>query len=303
MIDLLHAVDWIVDAPRDTAQLFSEVLSIPPAPHQWVHRLEPHEYEAVFMKTTDDLAQAPTRLEFIVALEPRPAGGGCSAAPVRLVQSLQRPRPQLTHATVLCVADFEAYTESLRARGTSVWVETPCDHLPHRRGWVGWTHDGVRWLPGDDHGLFFEYIPSSVLGRRVPASVASAEAPTSPRVTRRVHLVEDLDTAVAGLDRRMGLVPADDVQVDQDLGARIATYDFGHRASASLVLAEPSGDGPAADYVAAWGGGPWLTSFAVPDPTAVVAQAVETGSAALVAGMAGPVLELPPGCLVELAPL
>lgn len=299
-IDMLHTVDWIVDAPRASAQLVSDVLGTPPAPDRWVHRLESHQYEAVFLKTTDDLAQAPTRLEFIRALESDSVDDGCSAAPVRLVQGLQRPRPQLTHATVVCVADFDVYTEFLRARGTPVRIETPCEHLPHQRGWIGWTFDGSRWIPGHDHGLFLEYIPSAVLGRRVAASVDADPPPRQPRITRRVHLVEDLDATVADLDRWMGIVPASDVVVDRGLGARVASFDFGHPASAALALAQPHGDGLAAEHVASWGVGPWLTSFALPDPDAVVARAIETGSASLVAGGTGRMLELPPGLLLEL---
>jgi len=298
MIDFLHAVDWIVDNPRSCAEQVALCLHLPPMVESWTNRFDSHHYEATFLKAGDDLIQAPTRLEFIRATGPVSGTDRCSVAPIRQITRLQGARVQKTHATVLCVDDFDEYTEWLRSAGTDVWLEDPCEHLSQPRGWIGWTLDGRRREPPFDSGLFLEYLPTRVLGRRLSTAIPDAEPSPTPRVTRRVHLVEDLDGTLRALEGKARLTPSGPVTVDRVLSARIARFTWTSGTGAALELAEPVGGGAAGDYWAQWGGGPWFTGVAVHDAGSVNEAAIDRG-AIQVGGGGHPLLSIGPGLLFE----
>lgn len=296
MIDLLHAVDWVVDEPRPSAERVSSLLGLPPVDDRWHHHVPSHRYEAVFTQAAA-LVDSPTRLEFIRSFDGS-QDRVCSLPPLRAIEAMQGTRRQKTHATVFCVDDFEAYTEELQKAGLDVWVEPPCEHLPQPRGWIGWTDGGRRHVGGVDPGLYLEFIPTGVLGQAVQASIDRPRRQGGPATARRVHLVEDLDAAVRMLSR-VGAEPARPVAAAPELGGRVARYEFRHPGSAALELLEPEGDGPAARYAAAWGPGPWLTSIAVDEPDEVAAEAADNGAARADVD-ALPIVELWPGVVVEL---
>jgi hypothetical protein len=261
MYDFLHTVDWIVDDPVPVARAFATRFGLPAVRDDFVQDLPSHGYEAVFSRAGVRMPDAPTRLEFIAA-RPVAHHPGCSVAPIALADRLQGGRAQRTHATVVCATDIEAAVDELRSRGTPVWTEPTCEHLPHTRAWIGWS-DG-RYVPGYDAGILLELIPTAALGERLVESVTATAAP-STRITRRVHLVADLDEATRQLDRCCALVPTRPVSTDAAIGARVAHFGFRHPAGASFELASPEGDGPASEYFALWGPGPFLTSLVAGD--------------------------------------
>jgi hypothetical protein len=247
------------------------------------------------------MTEAPTRLEFITGRDvvARP---GCSPAPLRITDAMQPGRAQRTHATVLCAADFDGAVDDLRRRGTPVWVEPGCEHLPHNRAWIGWR-DG-EYVPGFEAGTLLELIPTAALGDRIVESVAAIDVPAVPRITRRVHLVDDLDATVRLLARTSGLEPVRSLDADTALGAVTATYGFAHPRSATFELAEPRGDGPAGDYYRAWGAGPFVTGLATVDPQSAASMA-ESRGARVDTARTHPIVEHDalPGVVVSLEPL
>lgn len=295
MIELLHAVDWVVDDPVECAARIVDGLVLPAVPAAWTQSVPSHRYDAVFAKTSVRLADAPTRLELIRTTDA--SGELCSLPPLGRIEAAQAGRQQRTHATVFCVRDFDEYVDRLRAAGTAVWIEPGCEHLPNRRGWISWTSGTERQTPATDAGLWLEFIPTAVLGRTVAASVTDGSVVPGPRVTRRTHLVDRLDDVVRTLERHTALVPASAIRVDRDLSAAVARYVPAHPASAVLELVEPVGDGPAASYHSLWGAGPWFTGIAVEDASAVVEGALAQGATRADDGL----VEIDPGMLFEIA--
>lgn len=302
MIDFLHAVDWIVPDPAPAAERFATTLDLPPVRSSWLQTLPTHRYSAVFSRTAPTLAASPTRLEFIAAHDESPPSGECSVAPLTTIAGWQGRRPQRWHATVVCVDDLDEFVDGLRRRGTPVWVETTCEHLPHPRAWVGWSERGRSYVPVFDGGLLLEAIPTSALGGR--ADPVPEDAGDGTRVARRVHMVCDIDTVLRALATHVGLEPADRVGVDDRLGARVARFGFDHPRGAALEIAEPLLEGPARAYLDRWGEGPFVTTLEVEDPDAVAGRAADHGArraegfdggAVLTGGGLG-------GALIELVP-
>lgn len=178
----------------------------------------------------------------------------------------------------------------------------PCEHLPQLRGWIGWTDDGRRPTSAAEGGLFLEYIPTSVLGRKVAGSFDGPVDIHGPRVSRRVHIVDDLDGVVKQLEAQAALVPTGPIEVNESLSAAVARYELRHAAGATLELVEPRGSGAADDYRSAWGEGPWFTGLAVPGAHAIAEAALLAGATP---GHArdDPLIEIEPGMLFELSDL
>jgi hypothetical protein len=276
-VALLNAADWVVPDLEDAGGRLVELL--PELRTTGLSRIPEHDFDSVFLRGTADHAAAPTRFQ-LVRLPDAPSGpaDGCAWAPFQPMQDLQgRDRDQRIHGTVLAVHDFDDAVAGLLERGIAVHVEHECAHLPYRRAWLGWS--GRDRVEGVDGGLFVEFIPIEVFPRAVRESVTQPVAGPEPslRVAGRLHLVESLDAAVAQLTELVGLGEPQPYE-DEPLGVSAARWTFGHPGSAVLEVAEPAGAGPAADYLAAQGVGPWLTTLECADPTGLARAAERNGA-------------------------
>lgn len=291
MIDFLHAVDWVVPSPLASAHRLADVLGLPQVRKEWQQVLPTHGYDAVFSRVGGRMGDAPTRLEFISSI-PVQRTEGCSVAPFDAVVASQGRRPQKTHASVVCVRDFDVFIDEAHSRGTPVWVEPGCHHLPHRRAWFGWSPEGPSYDASFDGGIFLEAIPTTALGEAIAATVAESESPGRDiaRVIRRVHMVSDLTGTVRALERSVGMEPDGDLGNDNAIGITFARYRFGHRGSAALEVAQPLASGFARDYFDAWGPGPLLTTFQLPDPTSCLSRAIDVGVERLTASTSSVVI-------------
>jgi hypothetical protein len=273
-VDLLNAADWVVPdldaASRRLVEFFPELKST------GVTHIPEHDFDSVFLRGADH-AVAPTRFQ-LVTLPERSTGpaDGCAWAPFQPMQSIQGlRRPQRIHGTVLAVHNFEEAVDGLLTRGIAVHVEHECAHLPYRRAWIGWS--GWERVEGIDGGLFVEYIPIEVFPRSVRESVDLTRAgePTL-WVSGRTNLVLDLDESVRQLAEVVGGEP--EFYEDDLLGIRAARWTFRHPGSAALVVAESTGSGPAAEYLAQAGPGSWLTTLNCADAAALAEAAERHGA-------------------------
>lgn len=276
VVDLLNAADWVVPdldaAGRRLVELFPELKTT------GLSHIPEHDFDSVFLRGQADHAVAPTRFQ-LVTLPERPTGpaDGCAWAPFQPMQSIQGlGRRQRIHGTVLAVHNFEEAVDGLLTRGIAVHIEHECAHLPYRRAWIGWS--GRDRVEGVDGGLFVEYIPIEVFPRSVRESVELPHTgePTL-RVSARTNLVLDLDESVRQLAEVVGLGEPD-FYADDLLGIRAAKWTFRHPGSAVLVVAEPTGTGPAAEYLAQAGPGSWLTTLGCADVAAVADAAERHGA-------------------------
>ncbi|MBB5161535.1 hypothetical protein [Mycobacterium sp. AZCC_0083] len=276
VVDLLNAADWVVPdldvAGRRLVELFPELKST------GVSHIPEHDFDSVFLRGRADQAAAPTRFQ-LVTLPTHPIGpaDGCAWAPFQPMQSIQGlGRRQRIHGTVLAVHNFEEAVDGLLTRGIAVHVEHECAHLPYRRAWIGWS--GRERVEGVDGGLFVEYIPIDVFPRSVRDSVElpRADEPTL-RVSGRTNLMLDLDESVRQLAEVVGLGEPEFYD-DDLLGIRAAKWTFRHPGSAALIVAEPAGTGPAAEYLAQAGPGSWLTTLGCADAAALAETAGRHGA-------------------------
>jgi hypothetical protein len=276
VVDLLNAADWVVPdldaAGRRLVELFPELKTT------GLTHIPEHDFDSVFLRGQADHAVAPTRFQ-LVTLPERPNGpaDGCAWAPFQPMQSIQGlRRRQRIHGTVLAVHNFEEAVDGLLTRGIAVHIEHECAHLPYRRAWIGWS--GRERVEGVDGGLFVEYIPIEVFPRSVRESVALPRTgePTL-RVCGRTNLVHDLDESVRQLAEVVGLGEPE-FYTDDLLGIRAAQWTFRHPGSAVLVVAEPTGTGPAAEYLVRAGPGSWLTTLGCADAAALANAAEHHGA-------------------------
>jgi len=276
VVDLLNAADWVVPdlhiAGRRLVELFPELKTT------GLSHIPEHDFDSVFLRGHADHATAPTRFQLVTLPEhPNGPSDGCAWAPFQPMQRIQgHDRRQRVHGTVLAVHNFEEAVDGLTARGIAVHIEHECAHLPYRRAWVGWS--GRNRVDGVDGGLFVEYIPIEVFPRSVREAVELPRTgePTL-RISGRTNLVVDLDESVRQLVENVGLGEPRRY-TDDLLGVRAAAWTFRHPGSATLVVAETRGPGPAADYLSQAGPGSWLTTLGCADAAAVADGAAQHGA-------------------------
>jgi hypothetical protein len=278
VVELLNAVDWVVS---DLEVAYKRVRILLPQlePTGELHIAE-HDFSTSFLRGSATMADRPTRVQ-LVTLAEGGADPGCAVAPFQPMQLLQGAhRRQRIHGTVLAVRNFDESAAWLRARGVPIFLEHTCAHLPYLRAWIGWAPDGRERVEGYDGGLFVELIPIEAFPRPVGAAVSEPRAPSAIptlSVAGRIHLVTDLEAAVTQLGDGLGF-GAPTRGDDAVLGVRTARWRFRHPGSADLIVAQVTGPGPAAAYVAAEGPGAWLTTVACADARQATAAALGAGA-------------------------
>jgi hypothetical protein len=275
-VEFLNAVDWVVADLSPARDLLSALF-----PHLVVTGeldLPDHGFASTFFRGPAPLPDAPTRIQLVRVWEP-PGSLTCDAAPFLPMQQAQGlSRHQRVHGTVLAVANFDESIKWLAEADVPVYVERECVHLPYPRAWLGWSDEGQRRAEGVDGGLFLELIPIEAFPPSVrnPVTGPSHEPDPGLRALGRVHLVDDLGAALRQLWDGMGLTPAVCYE-DSRLGMDAARFSFRHPASADLVVAQPTPNGPAARYRISEGLGVYVTTIRCPDGPDVVERAHDHG--------------------------
>jgi hypothetical protein len=310
VVAFLASADWVgTDSPNEARRL-CDLLGLTSPDIDWGFELPSHGFRTRMFSAGAKLSAVPTKLQFLDLTQDDPSAeevGLCSQPPIRAIVDLHGARNQRTHATNVVVEDFDAALAWLAKRDVPVLVENPCEHIPYRRGWVGFSQQGVH-SAGFDAGTYLEFIPLEAYPSSIVSSVAEprpvpAEA---PGLGRRTFLVTDLDAAIGQLASTFGLTPDAPIEEDDFLGVRRVVYSFGHQGGASLALAEPRTHGPAGDYLRAWGPGVFTTELRFCDAKQVLEHASSRGGQVLASDEASARALLTdrqlPGTVLEISP-
>jgi hypothetical protein len=261
--DLLVSADLLVDDVVGTSERLVRALGLPTPRASWLQDLPDEQHQVNWLRVQADRGAAPTAIEVI---GPHPDTGW--AAPLKAAAGAQGSRPMKTHNTVVGISDPTATIALLTERGVPHAVDPGEGLRPFPRIWVGVeSQHGSAYDPAHDAGLMLEFLPTSVLGLPEPAVVTKPGQPGSGaalRVHSRSFLVDDLELAVASLQRSLDWEPAALVTVPDEDGTIRATFAGSRDHGAALELLQPvSATGAAADHRQTHGAGAYRITLAV----------------------------------------
>jgi hypothetical protein len=313
MFQLLLSADLLLDDADLGAHQLTERLGLPASRPSWRQSFAGHGFVANWLRVHPSLAVAPTRLETISLTEGDATADPLFADYVRSLIAFQgRHRPQKSHGTVLVTSDLPSVIEMLARLRVPFRLAPWSDAMAFDRVWTGVTPEDPRYRPAADGGLMLELLPLEALGLPAEVFAETPPAPTDPapeellRITRRSHLVRDLDASVRAL-ARLGLEPAEPVRADDVARRAIYRFAIGHGAALEL-LGPRDAASLAGRYLAMWGPGPFTTTIAVQELDAKRADLERRGTRTVLRhDDDGPVLAVHPddlgGARVELTGL
>jgi hypothetical protein len=261
--DLLMSADIVTSDPIQTAQALEQVLGLPAHRPVWVQTVPERSYQAVFARANSSRAMSATVLEIIAPLHTNDNG----VLMERRITS-QRDRALVTHATVLATstATLDDLIEYVRSSGIAAMVEEPCDPLPFRRLWYGVTDPSSEYDSTADAGLMIEVIPIEVLGLPEPQPLTPTEGQNLAKVHSRDYIVADLRRALDILRKNLLWESLEDAHVIECADHLRCHIQFGHAASASMFLVQPTvEDGEAGRFSSRNGPGPYVTRLSAFD--------------------------------------
>ena len=271
MFELLVSGDAVVPDHDEAVARCEREWGLPPVHPNWTSAPPGAGGKWSFARLQRDRRLAPTALEILgipyhpPAPEHRPDG----YAYLPEIAASQGDRPVRNHSTVVSVADVAAVAERIAAAGGQCRLDAPDATLPFPRLWVGFTADRPdTYDAATDGGIRLELIPHQALAMPDPGPGPDLPGPTldpgAPvRITARTVLVDDLDACLAVLEANLGWAPTTVATGRQ--GERRARFSFRYPRSATLELVAPAGSGAEAEFLAAWGPGPFSVRIAVTD--------------------------------------
>lgn len=282
MFDLLVSADSLVPDADDHVRRLVEVGALPEQPERWRDTPPGYGYRAWWCRVARDLRTAPTRLEVIA-----PYGDDAQRDPtipypfIGEILASQGQRPVKTHSTVVGTARFDELLERVRTSGAAHRLDAPTEFLPFPRLWMGRTEaDPVAYDPDADGGLWIEALPVDAFGLPpAPPPDATSEPTTSGetvRIASRGFVTPDLDATLARVAAVLDWHPAG--PPERHDGVRSVHLAFGHPHSATVQLLQPEAPGPEADFLDAWGPGPYDIRLAVGDLDARAADLQARGA-------------------------
>jgi hypothetical protein len=237
--DLLMSADIVTTDPIQTVQALGPVLGLPPHRSAWVQTMPERSYQAVFARANSSRAMSATVLEIIAPLHTNDNG----VLMERRIAS-QRDRALITHATVLATSTeaLDHLIDHVTSSGIAALVEEPCDPLPFRRLWYGVTDPHADYDLTADAGLMIEVIPIEVLGLPEAQQPAQTGEENLAKVHSRDYLVADLQRVLDILRKNLLWESLDDVHIIECADHLRCHIPFGHAASASMFLVQPTAE-------------------------------------------------------------
>jgi hypothetical protein len=239
-----------------------------PSPGSYVD-YEESGWDCVFPVVNRARSVGPTRIEVI---GPKRFSGTPAESRGQSIADVQGNKPCKTHGIVVATQELDRLHEHVQRLGVRHWLEIPVhDKTPFPRLWTGVTADEpCRYLPDDDAGLMFEFIPSDSAAFTPKLFQTPAPEPVDPtpgqmiRVLSRAFIVDDIDGALQTLSKNFLWEPEGSVIEDRSAGYRSVVMSRNFVQGAALKLVEPlDAENPVGEYAAKWGSGPFTIRVAV----------------------------------------
>lgn len=275
MFDTLVSADLLVPNVQGTTDVLTRVLDLPALQPAWVQENKDWQFRVHWLRAQQDRAAAASLIEVI---GPHPDSGWHSS--LRHARDEQGDRPMKTHATVVAVSDIPSHLARLDAAGIPYRYSPASDFMPFDRLWIGQSGDEAKgeigYDPKHDCGMWIELLSAAPLhdlphmqipqpsAAEVATGSSDTRAPGFLRVVSRSFLVDDLDKAVATVERTLGWKPSHTGH-EAASTCRVAAYSGNTPGGASLEMLQPEPGSDAAVHMGRFGAGAYRITLGVGD--------------------------------------